>query len=206
MVDRQWEDTEAGMAGARTAPGAQVVSTARAKVERLLADFLSDPGGEAGEMARAMLFHFMMKEQTQQEEDTLRRLQHHKHRGTVLVEDLETMAVKRLNADTRNQQLVEAVRLAEAQHRSIGQCVAQAQQALAENRPFDYQRALEKISAVIGLSGEEEFVVSSQVEGTPDYDLTAREHREFHEGRGWAWEEEQRRIRERDQNKTKGKV
>jgi len=197
-------EAEAGMAGESISPGARAVASARANVEALLAAIRADPGGEAGEMARTLLFNSMLKEQTQQEEQTLRRLQEHKHRGAVLAEDLETMAVERLNADARNQGLAEALRLAQLQRRTIGHCVAEAQQALAEKKPFDYGRALNQISAVIGLRGGEEFLVHSEVEGTPDYDLTAEEHRDFLEGRGPAWEEEQRRIRERDQKRSTG--
>ena len=80
----------------------------------------------------------------------------------------------------------------------IGTYVSQARRSLAEKKPFDYERALNQISAVIGLRGGEEFLVRSQVEGTSDYQLTAEEHADFHQGRGPAWEEEQRRIRERD--------
>jgi len=202
--ESNWLGPEAGRAEQRTTPGAQVVASARANVEALLAAFVADPGGEAGEMARTLLFNSMLKEQTQQEEQTLRRLQEHKHRGTVLAEDLETMAVERLNADARSQGLAEALRLAQVQRRTIGHCVAEAQQALTEKKPFDYDRALNQISAVIGLRGGEEFLVHSEVEGTPDYDLTAEEHRDFLEGRGPAWEEEQRRIRERDQKRSTG--
>jgi hypothetical protein len=194
---------EAGRAEQRTTPGAQVVASARANVEALLAAFVAGPGGEAGEMARTLLFNSMLKEQTQQEEQTLRRLQEHRHRGAVLVEDLETMAVQRLNADARSQGLAEALLLARVQRRRIAQCVVEAQQASKEKRSFDYDRALNQISAVIGLRGGEEFL-HSEVEGTPDYGLTAEEHRDFPEGRGPAWEEEQRRIRERDQKRSTG--
>ena len=83
----------------------------------------------------------------------------------------------------------------------IGRCVLWARKAVAEDKPFVYARALNQIAAVIGLRGGKEFLVRSQVEGTPDYNLTAEEHADFHAGRGPAWEEEQRRIRERDQKR-----
>jgi hypothetical protein len=51
---------------------------------------------------------------------------------------------------------------------------------------------------VIGLR-RWEFLLRSRVEGTPDYELTAEEHRDFHAGRGPAWEEEQQGIREEEQ-------
>jgi hypothetical protein len=50
-----------------------------------------------------------------------------------------------------------ALQQARARHGKIGQFVHQAQKALAQKKPFDYDRALNQISAVIGLRGGEEF-------------------------------------------------
>jgi hypothetical protein len=175
-----------------------VVRKARAQAEQLVADLLADPGGEAAQMARALLLGCMVKEQTREEEKALRELQEQKKARMALEEDVSTLAVGRLNAHTRNRRLADALRNARMRHDQIGGYVLQARKALAEKKPFDYERALNQISAAIGLRGPEQFLVRSQVEGTPDYRLTAEEHRDFHEGRGAAWEEEQRRKRERD--------
>jgi hypothetical protein len=177
---------------------AAVVEKARAQVDQLMADFLADPGGEAAQMARTLLLGGMVKEQTREEESVLCELQEHKVARTVLEEDLGTLAVGRLNDHTRNRRLVGEPRHARRQNDEVAACLLQVRKALAEKKPFDYDRALNQIAAVIGLRGGEEFLVRSRVEGTPDYNLTAEEHADFHEGRGPAWEEEQRRIRERD--------
>ena len=177
---------------------AAVVEKARAQVDQLMADFLADPDGEAAQMARTLLLGGMVKEQTQEEEKILCELQEHKVARTVLEEDLGTLAVGRLNDHTRNRRLVGEPRHARRQNDEVAACLLQVRKALAEKKPFDYDRALNQIAAVIGLRGGEEFLVRSRVEGTPDYNLTAEEHADFHEGRGPAWEEEQRRIRERD--------
>ena len=177
---------------------AAVVEKARAQVDQLMADFLADPDGEAAQMARTLLLGGMVKEQTQEEEKILCELQEHKVARTVLEEDLGTLAVGRLNDHTRNRRLVGEPRHARRQNHEVAACLLQVRKALAEKKPFDYDRALNQIAAVIGLRGGEEFLVRSRVEGTPDYNLTAEEHADFHEGRGPAWEEEQRRIRERD--------
>jgi hypothetical protein len=181
-----------------------VVEKARAQVEQLVADFLADPEGEAARMARTLLLGCMLKQQTQEEEKVLRELQEHKEARMLLQEDVGTLAVGRLNAHTRNRRLADQLRKARMWHHEIGSSLLQARKALAEKKPFDYERALNQISAVIGLRGGEEFQVRSQVEGTPDYDLTAEEHEDFHQGRGPAWKEEQRRIRERDRKRSRG--
>jgi hypothetical protein len=175
-----------------------VVEKARTQAERLVADLLADPGGEVAQIARTLLLGCLVKEQTQEEEKALRELQEQKEARMVLEEDMGTLAVGRLNVQVRNRRLADELRNARMRHDEIGGYLLKARKALAEKKPFDYERALNQIAAVIGLRGGEQFLVRSQVEGTPDYRLTAEERRQFREGRGPAWEEEQRRKRERD--------
>jgi hypothetical protein len=202
-----WRE-QAGITGQRTALGARAVGSARADVEQLLAAFLADPRGDAGQMTRTLLFNTMVKERTQQEQQTLCELMEHERRTAVLEEDVGSIAVDRLNADTRNTELVQALHRARAQGRKIRQHVGEQQKALAEEKPFNYDRALKQISAVIGVGQpleeirEPKRVVKSEVEGTPDYHLTWEEYTDFCQGRGPAWEEEQRRKREQDQKRS----
>ena len=134
-----------------------VAERARAQVEQLLAGVLADPGGEAAQMARTLLFGCMVKEQSREEENALRELQQQKEARTVLEEDVGTLAVGRLNADTLNLRLADELREARGRHDNIGVCVLQARKALAEQKPFDYDRALNQISELVGLRGPEEF-------------------------------------------------
>ncbi len=76
--------TERGVPERGTPPYAPAVDAARARAEQLLAAFLVNPGGEAGQVARTMLLNYMVKEQTQQEEQALRELQEHKGRRALL--------------------------------------------------------------------------------------------------------------------------
>jgi hypothetical protein len=72
-------------------PYASAVGGARADVERLLAAFLADPWrGRTDNQNHALAY--MVKQQTQQDEQTLRELQEHKSRRALLEEDVETMA------------------------------------------------------------------------------------------------------------------
>ena len=153
--------------GARTTMNGQALDGARANVEHLLAAFRADPGGEAGQMARIMLLNYMIQEQNKDEEQTLRELLERKVKQAILEEDVGTLALRRLNADTRSQKLGEALRQARAKHAKIDHYLDQAQKALAEKRPFDYERALNQISAVIGLRGPEEFL-RDEAEGPAD--------------------------------------
>jgi hypothetical protein len=134
-----------------------VVEKARADLEELLAAFLADPSGEAAQIARTLLLDCMVKEQTQQEEEALRELQEERGTRVVLEEDVGTLAVGRLNADTLNLRLADELREARGRHDKIGGYVAQVRKALAEQKSFDYDRALNQISALVGLRGPEEF-------------------------------------------------
>jgi len=100
----------------------------------------------------------MVKEQTQQEEEALRELQEERGTRVVLEEDVGTLAVGRLNADTLNRRLADQLREFRGRHDKIGGYVAQVRKALAEQKPFDYDRALNQISALVGLRGGEEFL------------------------------------------------
>jgi len=71
----------------------------------------------------------------------------------VLEEDVGTLAVGRLNADTLNRRLADELREFRGRHDNIGDCVLQVRKALAEQKPFDYDRALNQISALVGLRG-----------------------------------------------------
>jgi len=137
--------------------GCRPVEKARDQVEDLLADLLANPRGEAAQIARTLLLGCMVKEQTQQEEEALRELQEERGTRVVLEEDVGTLAVERLNADTLNRRLADELREFRGRHDQIGGCVLQARKALAEQKPFDYDRALNQISALVGLRGPEEF-------------------------------------------------
>jgi len=137
--------------------GCRPVAKARDQVEQLLADFLANPGGEAAQIARTLLLECMVKEQTQQEEEALRELQEERGTRVVLEEDVGTLAVGRLNADTLNLRLADELREARGRNDRIGGYVAQVRKALAEQKSFDYDRALNQISALVGLRGPEEF-------------------------------------------------
>ena len=164
-----------------------VMEKARAQVARLMAGFHADPAGQTARMTRTMLLGCMVKEQTQDEERHSHELQGHKEARNLLEEGMRTLAVGRLNDHDRHCRLADKLRKAGTQHDEIGGHV-QARKALAEKRPFDYDRALEQISAMIGLRGGEEFESGEARE--PDRDPA---------GYGPVWEEEQRIKRERHQ-------
>ncbi len=152
----------------RTTACRPVVEKARAQVEELVADLLADPGGEAAQVAKTLLLNSMVKEQTRQEEEALRELQGQGEARVMLEEDVGTLAVDSLNAHTRSSRLADELRVARICHHKIGHYVDWARKALAEKKPFDYERALKQISAVIGLSEREEFLHDEQATEATD--------------------------------------
>jgi hypothetical protein len=137
------------------------------QVQQLMAELLADPAGEAAQVVRTMLLGYTMKD-WKQEEQVVRELQNEKEARVVLEQDVGALAVGNLNAHTRNLRLADELREAQSRHGKIGECILQARRAQAAHRPFDYERALNQISAVIGLRGGEEFLHDEQAAKATD--------------------------------------
>ena len=107
-------------------------------------------------------------------------IKEHKEARTALQGAAEALSVRRLNADTRHRSLADGLRQARTQPDDIGSYV-RGRKAQAGTKPFDYDRALNQISAVIGLRPGEEFQHDE-----PDYQETLKRAQEMREGAGVA--------------------
>jgi hypothetical protein len=76
-----------------------------------------------------------------------------------------------------------------------------AQAVVAQRREPTHEEIVRKIGEAIGLRGPEEYRVESEVEGMPGFHLTEQEYRDYEQGRGFAWEEEQRRKTEQEKKR-----
>jgi hypothetical protein len=103
--------------------------------------------------------------------------------------------------ESKNRGLCAQVSDSELAHRHVREQVKPAEAAPATRREPTHQEIYNKIREVVGLAGPMEYLVSSEVEGTPDYHLQEEEYQEYEEGRGPVWEEEQRRKREQEQKR-----
>jgi len=179
---------------ARVPDPAPLVQAARPKVQELLEQMQSDP--EARALVESFLLSQMVQEESQQEEGELAALQRERQKREALEEGLEQMVAAQQQLESQHRRL--RVRESEVAHQQVREQTKPAGAVMAQRREPTQQEIVEKISTAIGLRGPEEFLVSSEVEGMPDYNLTEEELTEFEEGRGWAWEEEQRRKREQE--------
>jgi hypothetical protein len=99
----------------------KVMATIMDKVEQSLGEAAADPSSEAGQLVRSLVLTEMVSA------------------------DARLQDAKRLYEETRRRQE------AENKVRNVQEIAAKAQQAGGEQKPFNYDRALKQISAVIGV-------------------------------------------------------
>jgi hypothetical protein len=110
------------------------------------------------------------------------------------------MVAAQQDLESKNRRLRVQVCESEFGHQAVRE-QEPAEAVPATRREPTHQEIYNKIREVVGLAGPMEYLVSSEVEGTPDYHLQEEEYQEYEEGRGPVWEEEQRRKREQEQKK-----
>ena len=171
-------------------PGPRI-EAARPKVKELLDEMQSDP--EVRAMVETFLLNQMVQEETQQEEAEVVALQREKEKRETLEEGLEQMVAAEQELESSNRRLRARVGGSEVAHQQVREQIKPAEAVVAGRREPTHEEILAKISAVIGVGQPMKHCVRSQVEGMPDYHLTAGELADYQQGRGPAWEEEQRR-------------
>jgi hypothetical protein len=107
---------------------------------------------------------------------------------------------------SKNRRLRAQLGDSELVHQQVREQVKPAEAAVALRHEPTHQEIYDKIREVMGLAGPMEHLVASAVEGMPAYRLGEKEYQEFRQGRGRAWEEEQRRKREQEQKRVESKV
>jgi len=190
----------AGEGGAR--PESQVpnsappIEAARPKVKELLEQMQSDP--EARALVETFLLNQMVQEEGQQEEAEVEALQREKEKRETLEQGLEQMVAAEQELESSNRRLRARVGGSEITHQQVLDQIKPAEAVVAERYEPTHEEIIAQISAAIGVGQpmRMRYRVKSQVEGMPDYHLTNEELADYQQGRGPAWEEEQRRRRE----------
>jgi hypothetical protein len=100
--------------------------------------------------------------------------------------------------ESKNRGLCAQVGASELAHQHVREQAKPAEAVVATRREPTHQD-LQKGMEVVGLGEPMEYLVKSGVEGMPAYHLREKEYQECQQGRGPAWEEEQRRKREEEQ-------
>ena len=110
-----------------------------------------------------------------------------------LEKGLEQTAAAQRSLESKNRRLRAEVGESELMHAQVREQVKPAEVVVVTRREPTREEILQKFRDAIGLSGGEEFESDGQLEDS----LSEEELREFRQGRGPAWEELQRRRRER---------
>ncbi len=72
---------------------------------------------------------------------------------------------------------------------------------MAQDREPTHEEIIAQVSAAIGVGLPMQHYVRSEVEGKSGYHLTKEEYTDYTQGRGPAWQEEQRRKREQEKRR-----
>ncbi len=168
-------------------------------MKELLEQMQSDP--EARALVETFLLSQMVQEDSQQEEAELAALQREKQKREALEEGLEQMVVAQQELESQNRRLRARGAESEIVHQQVREQIKPAEAVVAERREPTREEIVRKISEAIGLRGPEKYRVESQVEGMPGFNLTEQQYRDYEQGRGPAWEEEQRRKTEQEKKR-----
>jgi hypothetical protein len=179
-------------------PG-HLVEAARPKVKELLEQMQSDP--EARALVETFLLSQMVQEDSQQEEQELAALQRERQKREALEEGLEQMVVAQQELESQNRRRRARGGESEIVHQQVREQIKPAEAVVAQRREPTHEEIVRKIGEAIGLRGPEEYRVESEVEGMPGFHLTEQEYWDYQQGRGPAWEEEQRRKTEQEKKR-----
>jgi hypothetical protein len=170
------------------------IESARPKVKELLEQMQSD--AEARALVETYLLSQMVEEESQREEEELAALQKERRKREALEQGLEQMVAAQQELERRNRRLRAQVGASELMHQQVQEQVKPAEAAVAwRRREPTHQEIYQKIRDVMGLAGPMEYRVESGVEGMPAHHLREEQFSDYLQGRGPAWEEEQRRKR-----------
>lgn len=142
--------------------GAQIRQKARAAVRDLFQKAIADPSSDAYRLLEILCLNELVEAELKTREMDVLEVFRARNQGR----DLEMKAARlhRQNqlTEVQTEKLRLQIRGLEDKIAQIRQEALQASEAKKAARPFDYERALNQISAVIGLRGEEEFVHDEQ--------------------------------------------
>jgi hypothetical protein len=135
----------------------EIKQEARSAVRELLQKALADPSSDAYRILEIMCLNELIEGQLKKREYDLMEVFRARNQAKEL--EVKAARVESLNklAEAQIARLRLLNRALKDTLAQIAQKAREASEATKEGRPFDYERALNQISAVIGLRGGEEF-------------------------------------------------
>jgi hypothetical protein len=140
----------------------EIKQEARSAVRELLQKARADPSSDAYRILEIMCLNELIEAQLKRREYDLMEV----FRARNQAKELDVKAARVESQNKLVEAQIERLRLMnralEDMLAQITQKAREASEATKEGRPFDYERALNQISAVIGLRGGEEFLHDEQ--------------------------------------------
>ncbi len=131
---------------------------ARTAVRDLFAKAIADPSSDAYRMLEIMCLNELVEAEVKTREMDALEVFRARNQGRELEMKAGRLQSQNALAQVQTEKLRLQIRMLEDQIAQIREKARQASEAQKASRPFDYQRALNQISAVIGLRGGEEFL------------------------------------------------
>ena len=137
---------------------ARIRQGARTAVRELFEKASADPASDAYRMLEIMCLNEMVEAELKTREMDALEVFRARNQGRELEMKAARLHSQNTLAEAQTEKLRLQIRMLEEQMAQIREKALQASEAKKAGRPFDYERALHQISAVIGLRGGEEFL------------------------------------------------
>ena len=139
---RRAERAPAPNAGGAESTRARIIAALLKKIDQMVEEAASDPSSETGKLVKCLLLTQMATEDTGIKD--LEALLEEERRRDQIEKELE---IKKAELKQKERSL----KIALTKVRGVKEITAKARKAVENHKPFDYDRALKQISAVIGV-------------------------------------------------------
>jgi hypothetical protein len=155
---------EQGQSGGDLAPltWGTIRQGARVAVRDLFEKAIADPSSDAYRMLEIMCLNELVEAELKTREMDALEVFRARNQGKEVEMKAGRIQIQNKVAEAQTEKLRLQIRMLEETIAQIREKAIQACQAKKDARPFDYERALNQISAVIGLRGGEEFLHDEQ--------------------------------------------
>jgi hypothetical protein len=141
---------------------ADILAPAREKLRELLEKALEDPSSDAYTMLEIICLHHLIEAELKTREMDVMEVLRARSQGKQLAVRAAQSEAHTKHLATQTEKVRLQNRMLKHDLRQIRKELRQAEEAKSGGRPFDYERTLNQISAVIGLRGPEKFRYEEQ--------------------------------------------
>jgi hypothetical protein len=157
MADYEPGTRRSGAGGQLPTLRVRIKEGALAAVRDLFEKAIADPSSDAYRMIEIMCLNELVEAELKTREMDAVEIFKARNHGKEVEMKAERLQAQNKLAEAQTEKLQLQIRVLEDQIAQITQKALEASQAKKEGRQFDYDRALNQISALVGLRGPEEF-------------------------------------------------